>query len=51
MIVKTAAPKKTVAKRKKNDKPLTPEDVRAAARGGEAAFRYYVENGTLPVSK
>ena len=51
MIVKTAAPKKAVAKRKKNDKPLTPEDVRAAARGGEAAFRYYVENGKLPVSK
>lgn len=51
MTVKAAAPKKVVAKRKKTDKQLTHEDVRTAARGGESAFRYYVENGTLPVSK
>ncbi|MFJ4456538.1 hypothetical protein ACIP1G_21955 [Pseudomonas sp. NPDC089392] len=51
MIVKTAAPKKVVAKRKKTDKQLTHEDVRVAARGGESAFRYYAENGKLPVSK
>lgn len=51
MIVNAAPKKKVVAKRKQTDKQLTFEDVRIAARGGEAAFRYYVENGKLPVSK
>ncbi|MCX2692057.1 hypothetical protein OO256_15320 [Pseudomonas sp. DCB_CB] len=51
MVLKAATSKKSVAKRKKTDKQLTHEDVRAAARGGESAFRYYVENRTLPVSK
>jgi len=51
VIDQTAAPKKVIAKRKKAGKPLTVEDVRIAARGGESAFRYYVENGKLPVSK
>lgn len=51
MIVLAAAPKKVVAKRKKTDKQITFEDVRIAARGGESAFRYYVENGKPPVSK
>lgn len=53
MIIQVAAPKtqKVVAKRKKTNKQLTFEDVRIAARGGESAFRYYVENGKLPVSK
>ena len=51
MITKTAAPKKVIAKRKKAGKPLTIEDVRVAARVGESAFRYYVENAKLPVSK
>ena len=51
MIIQTAAPKKVVAKRKKTDKQLTFEDVRTAARGGEAAFHFYVEHGQLPASK
>ncbi|CAM3902499.1 hypothetical protein CCOS865_03714 [Pseudomonas reidholzensis] len=51
MIVQAAPQKKVIAKRKKTDKQLTPEDVRIAARGGESAFRYYVENGKLPASK
>jgi hypothetical protein len=52
MIVKSFTQKKPVAaKRKKASKELTFADVRVAARGGEAAFDFYVENGRLPVSK
>jgi hypothetical protein len=52
MIVKSFTQKKPVAaKRKKASKERTFADVRVAARGGEAAFDFYVENGRLPVSK
>lgn len=53
MAAKPVAPAKpVVARRKANDgKKLTSSDVRIAARGGDEAFAYYVENGKLPVSK
>ncbi len=42
------APKAPV-KRKEAKKKLTFADVREAAKGGDEAFEYFVENGELPV--
>ncbi|SER25022.1 hypothetical protein SAMN04244573_03196 [Azotobacter beijerinckii] len=51
LAVKATAAGKPVAKRKTPDRPRTFDDTRIAARGGEAAFEYFVKHGKLPVSK
>lgn len=40
-----------LAKPKKPKKELSYLDVQVAARGGDEAYRFYVENGKLPVTK
>lgn len=51
MQVQPTEKKPTVKAAANAPRPLTAEQIRAAAAVGNADFRYYVEHGKLPPSK
>lgn len=46
---KLVPPEKPAVKRKPAPSKLTVDDVQRAAKGGDEAFKHFIENGELPV--